>query len=545
MTQLLTAEQMRALEHKAIAQGQDVGLALMERAGRGVLECVLRTWPAFADKPHRALVLCGPGNNGGDGFVIARLLRDRGWEVDLYLFGDPEKLPPDAARNHARWVGLGAANPWDVEAILCAPSPDLIVDAVFGIGLTRPLPQDVAKVLDGSGKVASNKRHLAKVVAVDCPSGLNLDTGIIPHDGDMDESTLDPWPKWLNRADLTVTFHSPKPGHYLNAGPIVCGAVEVVDIGLTGEAMERVMICQPPDTERARLVEARFEGRVLPARVWPLGEISKAQLQGHKFDHGHVVVFAGGPGRGGAGRLAARAALRVGAGLVTVFCPPAALPENAARLDAIMLRPVGDVAALAGLVDDRMRAFCLGPGMGVGAETREMVGAVLELKRITVLDADALTSFAQEPGQLFANLHDHCILTPHFGEFERLFPDLAHEYRRAETSPLDCLRLAAQRAGAIVLLKGPSTIIANPQGGVSIHAAQYERRVPWLATAGAGDVLAGMIAGIAASATSTGLFNAAEAAVWLHAEAARHFGPGLIAEDLPEVLPGVLRALEA
>jgi hydroxyethylthiazole kinase-like uncharacterized protein yjeF len=491
------------------------------------------------------LVLCGPGNNGGDGFVIARLLRDRGWEIDLYLFGDPDKLPPDAARNHARWVGLGAVTPWDAETILSAAPSDLIVDAVFGIGLTRPLPQDVAQVLDRPGKDAPGERHLAKVVAVDCPSGLDLDSGRIPYNSASEDPSTESRRTWLNRADLTVTFHSPKPGHYLNAGPIACGTIEVVDIGLTGDATERVMICDPPDAERARLVEARFDGQMLPSRVWPLGEISKAGLQGHKFDHGHVVVFAGGPGRGGAGRLAARAALRVGAGLVTVFCPPAALHENAARLDAIMLRPVGDAAALAGIVDDRMRAFCLGPGIGVGAETREMVGAVLRLKRITVLDADALTSFAQEPGQLFAGLHDRCILTPHFGEFERLFPDLAREYRRAETAPLDCVRLAAKRAGAIVLLKGPSTIIAHPQGGVSVHAAQYERSVPWLATAGAGDVLAGMIAGIAASATSTGLFNATEAAVWLHVEAARHFGPGLIAEDLPEALPSVFRALQA
>lgn len=543
MTELLTAAQMRALEAEAIASSAASGLVLMERAGEGVVKAILETWPEFGAQSGRALVLCGPGNNGGDGAVIARLLQARGWDIDLFLFGQIGKLPADAAENMRLWAGIGDITAWNADKILSGPRPDMIIDAVFGIGLTRPLPQEVAWVLDQGRKVSWKKCNKIKTVAVDCPSGLNLDTGLFPFTGDLDDPNFDPWPKTLNPADLTVTFHSPKPGHYLNAGPIVCRALAVVDIGLTGDALERVTIRQPPDPERARLVEGRFLGRDLPHRIWPLGAISKANVEGHKFDHGHVIVFAGGVGRGGAGRLAARAALRVGAGLVTVFCPPAALQENAARLDAIMLRAVKDVAVFEALVDDRVGAFCLGPGMGTGARTRAMVEAVLRLERKTVLDADALSSFEENPGQLFDMLHENCVLTPHFGEFKRLFPDLAEQYRRAKLPPLDCLRAAERRAGAIVLLKGPSTIIADPGGGVSVHAAQYGRQVPWLATAGAGDVLAGMIAGISVSASSGSVFNATEAAVWLHVEAARKFGPGLIAEDLPETLPKVFQEL--
>jgi hydroxyethylthiazole kinase-like uncharacterized protein yjeF len=259
--------------------------------------------------------------------------------------------------------------------------------------------------------------------------------------------------------------------------------------------------------------------------------------QGHKFNHGHAVVFAGGMGRGGAARLAARGALRVGAGLVTVLCPSDALLENACRLDAIMLRAVDDVAGLNDFVDARIGAFCLGPGMGVGRRTQDFVCAVLALERATVLDADALTSFEAAPDALFDKLHANTVLPPHRGEFTRLFPDLDAKLRSGTICAIDALREASARAGCVVLLKGASTVIAEPSGGASVHAAHYDRQAPWLATAGAGDVLAGMIAGIAAGGVSPSLFNAVEAAVWLHVEAARSFGPGLIAEDLPETLP--------
>ncbi|WP_298836439.1 NAD(P)H-hydrate dehydratase [uncultured Roseobacter sp.] len=544
MTELLTAEQMRNLEQQAIADGVASGLDLMERAGQGVVDAMMSKWPEWADKPRRALVLCGPGNNGGDGFVIARLLAARGWDCDLYLFGTADRLPADARTNHDRWCGQGAVNAWSPADITAGPAPDVIIDAVFGIGLTRALPDDVAAVLGHNARDAWAK---ARRIAVDCPSGLNLDTGEIPSAPDREQAD-----SCVSPADLTVTFHTPRPGHYLAMGPAICRDLVVADIGLRGDGMARTIIGQPPDAERLRLTDQRHFGAdgltALRPSFWPGSFIPKNRGGDHKYDFGHVIVFAGGVGRGGAGRLAARAALRAGAGLVTLVCPKAALQENAMRLDAVMLRSLDDPAMLGDVADDRVSGFCLGPGMGVGARTRDTVLAVLERQAgerdrrrpCVVLDADALTSFADDPDTLFQAVHARTILTPHEGEFARLFPDLAMAARQG-LSKADAARVAAARAGCVVLLKGADTVIAAPEGGACLHAAFYERAVPWLATAGAGDVLAGLIAGLASAPVAPDLIVAAEVATWLHTEAARAFGPGLIAEDLPEALPGVLQ----
>ncbi len=268
---------------------------------------------------------------------------------------------------------------------------------------------------------------------------------------------------------------------------------------------------------------------------------------GHKYSHGHALILSGGPGTGGAGRLAARGALRIGAGLVTLGCPPAALPENAAQLNAIMLKPLGSDENLTMLLDGdpRLNGLCLGPGFGTGARERQIVTAALESQRATVLDADALTLIASGE-TLFAALHDKCVLTPHAGEFARLFPDIAEKLNAiAETGPayskVDATREAAKRAGCTILFKGPDTVIAAPDGRCSINSAQYDRAAPWLATAGSGDVLAGFIIGLLARGFQP--MQAAETAAWLHVECALKFGPGLIAEDLPEQLPAVFRDL--
>ena len=288
---------------------------------------------------------------------------------------------------------------------------------------------------------------------------------------------------------------------------------------------------------------SRPEGALSPALV---ARLAKAETQ-HKYDHGHALVLAGGPGRGGAGRLAARAALRVGAGLVTLGCPAAALPENAAQLTAVMLRVVEDAATLAAtLADARLNALCLGPGLGLGAATRALVGAALAARRATVLDADALTSFAAAPQDLFAALHGQAVLTPHGGEFARLFPDLAAQMARAaDGDPLAARRRAvadaAARAGATVLLKGAVTLIADASGTTAELHLTGPAAAPWLATAGAGDVLAGLICGLLARGFTP--LQAAEAGAWLHGAAGRLAGPGLIAEDLPEAIPGVFRNL--
>lgn len=513
MTELLTSAQMRAIESGAIGSGTVTGLALMERAGRAVVDAVFARWPALSAGTFGATVLCGPGNNGGDGYVVARLLTDWGWRVEVYVYGDPDRLPPDARANHDRWCAMGAVRRIKDDAIApgCLGDADLVVDALFGTGLTRVLPEGLCAFLRKGFESAAGGR----IVAVDVPSGLDADTGRL--------WWRDPEPFPL-AADLTVSFHRAKRGHYLRAGGEVCGDLVVASIGLEREASKI------PLAEGLELSD--------PERFAAVRMLGKGA--GHKYTHGHALVLSGGVGHGGAARLAARGALRIGAGLVTLGCPPAALIENAAQLNAVMLRALKDPAALeAFLTDDRINALCLGPGMGVDA-ARAMLPAALAARRATVLDADALTALAAAP-DLFAQLHDRCVLTPHAGEFARLFPDLAEKPDAPGFSKVDATRAAARRAGCIVLFKGADTVIADPNGRCRLNAACYGRAAPWLATAGAGDVLSGFIAGLLARGIPP--MQAAELGAWLHVECARHFGAGLIAEDLPEELPEVFRDL--
>jgi len=502
MTELLTAAQMRAIEQAAIASGAVTGLELMERAGRGVVEAIFEEWPALATGGYRAVVLCGPGNNGGDGFVVARLLKDAGWDVEVFLYGDADKLPPDARVNYERWVALGEVAPLASCYSHRWVHQPIVIDAVFGTGLARPLPVDVRNVL----MATMNCRR----VAIDVPSMLSSDTGVMMLP--MFDSSA---------AHLTVTFHSRKLGHLMCDGPANCGEVRVVDIGLNRKPVEGA-------------VELLTRTGNLSKRV------------GHKYSHGHALIFSGGVGKGGAARLAARGALRVGAGAVTIGCPPAALIENAAQLNAIMLHAVKGVACLNdAFTDHRINALCMGPGMGVSDKSRDLIAAGLKSGRAIVLDADALTLIGRDAA-LLALLHKKCVLTPHAGEFVRLFPDLAEKLDTTATkgpaySKVDATREAAKRAGCTVLYKGPDTVIAGPSGRCSINASVYERSAPWLATAGSGDVLAGFITGLLARGLAP--MQAAETGAWLHTESALSFGPGLIAEDLPEELPKLFRSL--
>jgi hydroxyethylthiazole kinase-like uncharacterized protein yjeF len=548
MTELLTAAQMRAIEQAAIASGQVTGLELMERAGRGVVEAVFEEWPELRATSHRAVVLCGPGNNGGDGFVVARLLREWGWEVEVFLYGDPDRMPPDARVNYERWLGMGEVGALNSETCEWTDEPALLVDALFGIGLTRKLPADLIEVFTvlAGHKTPPYRRRFRKCVAVDVPSGLNSDTGDYLHRKSEG---------WLE-SDLTVTFTMEKVGHRISDGPYFSRRLAVKPLGLRREEfLERGPFSQEPNDPRVELIDQRIYGKPHPF----IREASK-YVGFHKYSHGHALILSGPSGRGGAARLSARGALRIGAGVVTVGCPPDAIPENAARLDAVMLRAVADGAALAGVLEDRrINALCLGPGMGVGARETGLVAAALGAVRAEhapyggaagasrgiVLDADALTILSREP-DLFGALHGGCVLTPHAGEFARLFPDLAAKLaapaaRGPAFSKVDATREAAARAGCVVLYKGPDTVIADPSGRCAINSAHYERAAPWLATAGSGDVLAGFITGLLARGFAP--FDAACTAAWLHVECARSFGPGLIAEDLPEELPKVFRVL--
>ena len=574
MAELLTSAQMRAIEAAAIAAGAVTGLELMERAGQGVVEAVFAEWPDLgpelapaaggdrgagpSNSPeylgqneggHRAVVLCGPGNNGGDGFVVARLLAGLGWAVEVFLYGEAGKLPPDAKANYELWREFGEVAELDEKVAIDTIDAEferyaLVVDAIFGTGLSRPfsvfprLPRALRSFRD-----SAEPDCLPKVIAVDVPSGLCADSGRWLGEEDGDENP--------GGANLTVTFHAAKRGHVLAAGPGCCGRLRIVDIGLgsTFQRRNRRALARLHGVAEA---EVEMAARPLTGELsfdvsWPMVDpASVAKAQGHKFAHGHALILAGASGKGGAGRLAGRGALRIGAGLVTLAPTPGAAQENAARLEAIMLAPVGDGATLARILEDaRLNALLLGPGLGL-ERARDLVPVALEARRATVLDADALTAFSGDPAALFATLHEDCVLTPHAGEFARLFPDIAEKLAKPATrgpaySKVDATREAAKRAGCTILFKGPDTVIADPSSCCKVNSAAYERAAPWLATAGSGDVLAGFITGLLARGFPPQA--AAETAAWLHVEAARSFGPGLIAEDLPEELPKTYRSL--
>jgi ADP-dependent NAD(P)H-hydrate dehydratase / NAD(P)H-hydrate epimerase len=472
---LLTPEQMYRADALAVEAGVP-SLTLMENAGRAVAEEIIRR---FGARP--TLVLAGPGNNGGDGFVVARYLKQWGWPVRLALYGARDKLRGDAAVMAERWTG-------PIEALGALESAEFIIDALFGAGLSKPLPQELLTLI---------RQATVPVIAIDVPSGLDGTTGQVRPEA--------------FRAALTATFFRKKPGHVLMPGREYCGETIVADIGIPASVLDKIA----PTLSENRTPD-------LPAQ----------RLSQHKYQRGHAVILSGAAHQTGAARLAALAALRVGAGLVTIASPKAAMAANAQHLTAIMLAEADDGLAMSRLLADRRKnAVCLGPASGIGSVTRAKVRAALASGACVVLDADALTSFAEAPEELFAAIAElperAVVMTPHEGEFSRLFKDLQAS---AESKYERAVKAAAQ-ARAVILLKGPDSIVAGPDGRVVINT----NAPPSLATAGSGDVLAGLVTGLLAQRMTA--FEAAAAAMWLHGEAARKFGDsGLIAEDLPKFI---------
>src|SRR5437588_5076673 len=490
--EVLTTAEMERADQLTIAAGTP-GFALMLSAGQAVAEGAM---DLVEEGP--VVVVAGRGNNGGDGFVAAAELAARGREVSVILLCERDSLQGDAA---------SAAREWQYPVLPFNPQasgrPALIIDALFGAGLNRPVkgePHDMIEAINANG---------APVLAVDLPSGINGDTGAV-----MGAAV---------RATETVTFLRRKPAHLLLPGRIYCGRVRVADIGIDADVLEEIR----PQT---------FEN--VP-QVWRKS-FPVPWVDGHKYARGHTIVVTGDIAATGAARMSARGSLRAGAGLVTLASPRDALAVNAAAVTAIMVRPVDTVIQFAELLSDKRLNTCvIGRGAGVGQRTRAFVISALSAQRGLVLDADALTSFAQAPDRLFEGIKGshapQVVLTPHEGEFPRLFSDISnkHPFR----SKLERVRAAAERSGAVVLLKGPDTTIASPGGRATIAA----NAPPWLATAGAGDVLAGMIAGLLAQGRPA--FEAASMAVWIDGDGAREAGPGLIAGDLTEVLPAIFRRL--
>ncbi|HLZ06422.1 MAG TPA: NAD(P)H-hydrate dehydratase [Bradyrhizobium sp.] len=490
--EVLTTAEMERADRLSIAAGTP-GFALMLSAGQAVAE-------AASDLVQEGpiLVVVGPGNNGGDGFVAAAELAAQGREVSVILMCERDALKGDAASAAKGWKY--PVLPFNAQAI---GRPALIIDALFGAGLSRQIGGEAFEMIEAINATG------VPVLAVDLPSGVNGTSAAV-----MGTAV---------RATETVTFFRKKPAHLLLPGRLQCGRVRVADIGIDAHVLEEI---RPQAFENTPQVWRRS---------FPV-----PRIEGHKYARGHALVLSGDMAATGAARMAARASLRAGAGLVTLASPRDALAINAAALTAVMVKAVDNPVQFAELVADRRYNACIiGPGAGVGERTTQFVHAALSARRRLVLDADALTSFADAPERLFeaikASADPQAVLTPHEGEFPRLFSDLSNKY--PGRSKLERVRAAAERSGAIVLLKGPDTTVASPDGRATIAS----NAPPWLATAGAGDVLAGIIAGLMAQDVPA--FEAASMGVWMHGEAAQEAGPGLIAEDLPETMPAVFRHL--
>jgi hydroxyethylthiazole kinase-like uncharacterized protein yjeF len=485
--EILTPEEMAEADRLTIEAGTP-GITLMEAAGLAVAEAVHGLLP----QGGRVAVMTGPGNNGGDGFVAARLLSEAGYDVTVGLLSSRDRLKGDAAFAAAAWTGFSRGLSPNI-----GDGMDLVVDALFGAGLDRPIEGLAAQT------IAALNASSVPVVAVDLPSGIDGRTG----------QALGT----AVRATQSVTFFRMKPGHLLRPGRAYTGRTVVADIGIDALVLETI-------------------GRKTFWNTPGLWSLPAPAEDGHKYDRGHAVVVSGPPTRTGAARLAARGALRVGAGLVSIASPPEALPVNAMHLTAIMLLPMNGAVGLKAILADRRRnAVALGPALGVGEEAAALVETALASPAAVVIDADGLTSFADVPQRLFNAIRKRqgaVVLTPHEGEFARLFPSLV-----SIGNKLDRARQAAALSGAVVVLKGADTVVADPEGRASIS----DVGPPDLATAGSGDVLAGMIAGVLAQGMAA--FEGASAAVWLHGSAGRTIGRGLIAEDLPEALPAVFGQL--
>lgn len=479
---LLSVAEMGEADRRTIEAGTS-GAVLMDRAGLAVADCASNMMA-----PSRVSILCGPGNNGGDGFVAARLLAERGWSVRVALLGDRASLRGDAAHHAALWTG-------ETEALTpdAANDAHLIIDAIFGAGLNRPIDGIVRETLQAADGLP--------ILAVDVPTGIDGDSGAIKG--------------YAANAVRTITFCRLKPGHLLLPGLQNCGDMTVADIGITDETVAAVA---GPAWENDPTLWRPYLRQPTPSD--------------HKYSRGHAVVV-GGAIMTGAARLAARTAQRCGAGIVTLAAPQDAQTVYKVTLESVVIRPFRDTAGVREIAEDpRANAFLIGPGAGLAGQLRERILAILKQAKPTVIDADAISVFEGGPEIFLDAVQGPCVMTPHLGEFHRMFPDLTPN--AAGLSKIEAVRAAADRSKAVIVMKGYDTVIGAPDGRCIINS----NAIPSLATAGSGDVLSGMVVSLLAQGMPT--FEAAAAAVWMHAEAGKNPAFGLIPEDMIANLPGVM-----
>ena len=485
--EILSAKQMKKADMLAVEKSKIRSFELMDNAGKAVASIITKEF-----KCGKALILCGPGNNGGDGFVTAFYLRQKGWDVIVKLLISVDSIKGDALIALDR---LGKENISSFDDISDAKDCNLVIDAIFGTGLSRNIQERLITCFEEVSKLN------APILAIDMPSGISADNG-----------------KILGKAlkcKRTVTFFRKKIGHLLFPGSAYCGKIDVIDIGIPSEVISKF----------------KFMVKENAPSLW-LESYPRLKKDFHKYDRGHVIVVAGLKSSLGASRLSARAALRLGAGLVTLAC-------NKDNIDPIISNTTSEMAAEYRNINDfrkiisekRVSSVLIGPGCGNGEETRIKVEAVLEICKFAVLDADALTAFEMFPDRLLKQLNSNKILTPHLGEFKRLFPDIYEEGKDIKTMAEE----AAKKSGAVILLKSSAGVIASPQGEIVINT----NTTPYLATAGSGDVLAGMIASLVGD-DKMRAFEGACAGSWIHGEAGKLFGPGLVSEDLEKMIPRVL-----
>jgi len=516
MIPVLSRAQMRAFDKHAIDACHVPSLLLMENAGRGATAVIERELLGGRVSGKRVVVVAGTGNNGGDGFVVARHLLTRGARVEAWLSGEPAKMTVDCRANHAAFAGIGGK----IQHVPLGGSlqalgdvlvdADVAVDALFGTGIDRPVVEPIASLIRLLNEARGFARHL-RLVALDVPSGLDTDTGV-----SLGTSI---------EADLTVTFAHLKLGHLTGHGARASGRVHVVDIGV------------PPDLLEDRAAEL-VESSDVHARI------HARPVDSHKYRAGHVAIVAGSPGKVGASLLAARGAMRAGAGAATIVTWPDAASALEARVVEVMvgrLTSEKDPAALARSADALLahkRAVVLGPGFGTDEAARAVSDHILSsFKGAIVADADSFTVHAGAPED-FAAAGGRAILTPHSGELGRL---LGRTSEAVESDRFAAAREAAARANAVVLLKGPYTVVASPEGRVIVTGSGSAA----LATAGSGDVLSGIIGALACTLAP---FEAAWCGAFLHGVSGsawqkEHGDRGLLAGEIADGVPDVLEAL--